>query len=238
VDDEAIVHGRINPLDEPQVHDVAAAGAEEHGRIEPPLEALQRRPNQRAVAVEADARVVPLRLEEGDRRDRNEPAAFTVPHEHSLEPLPRRGLRSGGQRGAHPIERCRQPIRMNRLHQVVERVDLECPYGKRIVGRRKNYPGHSLEPLQDVKAASARHFDVEQQQIHVVVRCACHRLVGGPRFPHHDDIGVRMKQPTQFVAGQPLVVHDHHSHVISAGTRSVATVDASRFVRVSVARSW
>jgi len=61
-----------------------------------------------------------------------------------------------------------QPFRAHRLHQVVERVELECLDGVPVMGGDENDRGRALQRAKmarQLDAAHARHLDIKQQHL-------------------------------------------------------------------------
>src|SRR5262249_26889525 len=102
-----------------QVHDLLAIRAKEHSRVEVLLERVERPPYQRTIFSEAQTRVVAFGFHQENLSELHDPTALTVAHEDLAERLTR------GPCGYDSFERRREPLRRDRLQQVIESIYLE-----------------------------------------------------------------------------------------------------------------
>ena len=147
--------------------------------------------------------------------------------------------REGGLLGSYPSsgagERLFEPTGVNRLQQVVNRVHFECLDGMFVKGRHEDEHGGLLRAFNEAacqfEAAETRHLDVEEHEIRLVRIDGREGLQAIARVRHDLHIIQLLELVTQFVAGQLLVVNDHHSKgghavICSAARRSGTSMRA------------
>ena len=137
--------------------------------------------------------------------------------------------------GAHPApgtgERLLEPAGVDRLQQVVDRVDLERLDGVFVEGRDEYEHRRLLrafdEPPRHFESAEAGHLDVEEHEVRLVLLDCGQCLQAVARVRHDLHIVQLLELVAQLVAGELLVVHDHHSQgghaVICSDARSSGT---------------
>src|SRR5439155_1378074 len=112
-----------------------------------------------------------------------------------------------GQALDHP----RQPLRLDRLDEVVEGLDSEGVDGVAIVRRDEDdsgtLPAVEDEP-SDLEAGHPRQLDVEEDDVVADAPGERERLAGGRGLSDYLDLGVRGEQVAQLTSGRLLVVHD------------------------------
>ena len=100
-----------------------------------------------------------------------------------------------------------------RLHHVVERVDLEGAQGVLVErGHEHDAARHvGAQRLEHREAVAARHLHVEEQQVGPQAAHDRDGLVPRRRLAHHLDRGLVREQRAHRVAGHRLVVRDHRA---------------------------
>ena len=110
------------------------------------------------------------------------------------------------------VYRIGEPRRIDRLQQVVDRVDLERLDGVLIVRgdeddlRRRVVAEH---PPRDLEAGEPRHLDVQEHDVGLQLVDRGQRLDTVAGLADHLDAADLIEQVAQLVAGQLLVVHEH-----------------------------
>jgi hypothetical protein len=115
--------------------------------------------------------------------------------------------------GPHPVQRGAKALLLERLHQVIERANVECPpcvalmRGDEDDGRRR---GRRLgEPFGHGEPAHLRHLDVEEHHLGAVRGDRLPRGGAVGALGHEAEVGLAGEEPTDPGPGQRLVVHDH-----------------------------
>jgi hypothetical protein len=128
-----------------------------------------------------------------------------------------------------PVQRLAQAGFVDRLQQVVDRVDLECAYRVLVIGRHER-DERQLMLLQHPHHADAvelGHLQVQQRQIRPFALDRRHRLRAGPRLGHNHDVFEGAQQRGEKRPCRPFVVGNHDAETcvheaVCADTRSAA----------------
>ncbi len=161
--------------DEVLADDRRAVEPHEQFGVEPFLERVHRMMDQPAAPADVEAHVVALGRHPIDVARRDPDQAGQVGGPEFLEPVrgrrgrARRSLFAALRNSRGPASSARfEPLRVDRLHQIIDRLDLErgdrelVEGGDEDDGRRRLLAG---ERARDVDAVEAGHGDVEQQQV-------------------------------------------------------------------------
>nr|GEU28026.1 hypothetical protein [Tanacetum cinerariifolium] len=225
-------------VDEIEVDDVAAAGAKEPLRIEPFLELVQGTQRERPVLVEIHARVIAVRFEQADVVQRDEPASFAILDEQFSVRCGRRrigsGMADGGRPACQPGQGRRHARRLDRLLQVVERIDFEGLQRVLVEGGRENHLRRVHQGGQHVEAAPARHLHVEEDQVGLERDDLLHAFGRVHRLAHDVHLRVRRQQAAQFGARQALVVDQQYAHLCGLRDGQCGAYPAAMFGQIQV----
>ena len=127
-----------------------------------------------------------------------------------LQPLGLLGAALFGQPLADPVQRRRQPVLLDRLHQIVDRLRLERAQGMLVIGgdehEQRRLDLH--HPGNDRKSVEARHLDVEEDEVGLVGLDRADRLaaVGGGGDDLH--VVMRLEAQAKPLGRQRLVVDE------------------------------
>ena len=128
--------------------------------------------DQPAARADMEPHIVALGGDPLDVRGGDPDQAAMVRHPEFLDmgrrPAPRRARRAAGEMGAHPLERALEPVGLDRLHQIVDRGDVEG--GDREIVERGDEHHRRIDRrlgqrAGDVDPVHAGHGDVEQHQV-------------------------------------------------------------------------
>src|SRR5580765_4124411 len=222
------VGARLDALDELQVEDLAAVGAEELRRVQAPLDCREAVRQQGPLLAPRQARRVALRGEQLHLAQRHEPAARPVADEQLLQygPALHRSWRAGT---VQALQRGGQAARVDRFQQVVEGIHLEGTHRVCIVRGREDDLRHVLEARQQVEAGAAGHLHVQEDQTGLLLLDHRPRLGGAAGLAAHLQPGMLGQQAPHLAARQGLVIHDHGLHgTIGRRTRATATSGRDR----------
>ena len=120
------------------------------------------------------------------------------------------GVRADHSHRAH--DGPRETLRLHRLEQIIEGVDLEGPDRVPVVRGHKNRAGRIFKGVEQLEAAAAGHLDVEEQQLGPEFRDG--REGGGlvRRLAHELQIRADLDETPQVLAREALVIDDHAAH--------------------------
>ncbi|MNV35677.1 hypothetical protein D3C71_1271290 [compost metagenome] len=127
----------------------------------------------------------------------------------------RAGLGSHGQvagrAGPQPRQRLGEPVRADRLEQVVDRLDVEGAGG--IVGMRgdEDHGGCGFLAVQEIESRAGSQFDVQENGIRIVVPDQPASLFDSGGLAFDLDRGCGFKQPAQVAPRRGLIVDDQHA---------------------------
>src|SRR5918999_4452626 len=220
----------------PQVRHVAAVHL--HEPVRPPALGQVRHAaaHQEALLVADHAHVVAVCLQEQDRLARHQagPAAQGGEGDHVVGAARSRG---GPARLAHAAERLRQAPPADRLHQVVERLQLEGTDRASLVGAHEHHRRRRLEATQhprQLEAVDAGHADVEEDRVEGPLRQRAERLLAARRGAHFGRLGQGAQLPREVGEGRPLVVYDEHVEAPLAHAARTPGCDFGTVSRTSV----
>ena len=115
--------------------------------------------------------------------------------------------------GAGFLHRLGDPLFVERLEQIVDRVYFECLHGILVEGGGKNDFGQrdlAIEQFLDyAKAVEARHLHIEKNQVGIVFADEIDALDAVLALGHDVDVANILQQEGEFVAGELLIVHDY-----------------------------
>ncbi len=124
---------------------------------------------------------------------------------------------------ARPRERGRQPLGLDGLEQIIERVDLEGAHGMVVVRGREDDARHVIEPRQQIEPRTARHLDVQEKQLRSERVDARHGFAHIARFAHDVDPGKVREQAPQLTPRQRFVIDDERFHETTSVARACGT---------------
>ena len=209
-----------------EVHEMRAVDTGEAARRKLPLEVGERRSAEVRAVVGVDAAVVAVGLHEMDLVVLEELAASSGDDRHPLD-----GSRIVGGALAEPFDEPREPLGVDGLEQVVERLDREGLEGVALVrgdehhGRRIVHLAHERRGLDP---GQSRHLDVEEDDVRARRARQGDRLGRTGRLPDDLDLRVAREQIAELRARGRLVVDEQganrHSSPSETGTSSRATV--------------
>ena len=194
-DRDPVVFDRELDPDEPRdVENNPTMDPDEHVFVEQRLELGQRLLLQVSPARRLHRHVIVLRFEVVDLLDRNHVHVGTIADENPLERrLPRASGRGQARRhflprrdsAARAIERLGEPLRAERLEQVVDGVHLERADGVLVVGSGENHRRlvQRIDFSQDIEAVAIGHLDVQKEQIRAELEYLLDRAHTISRFP-------------------------------------------------------
>ena len=154
----------------------------------------------------------------GPRRLGGSPGAVGLPRPGARRrrPIARHPLLGARERGgdAHVVER---------LEQVVDRVDLEGAHGVGVVGGHEHGGRQRLgaQRLQHLEAVDLRHLHVEEHQLDPRALDQ-RRGVDADAVADHGDLGIGLQDGPQRRAGERLVVDDRRADRRPHGARGGA----------------
>ena len=118
-----------------------------------------------------------------------------------------------------------ESLALHGLHDVVGRLRFEC--GQRELGMRgyEDYVRNRLaDLLHQLQPAAARHLDVHEDEVGLLVGDLAPRIAGGRGFADDLHIVIGRKQRAQHPTTEFFVVHDERTHPI----RAVVHVELAR----------
>ena len=116
---------------------------------------------------------------------------------------------------ARPLECCLEAFERDRLHDVVNRLKVECFECKVVVGSLEDDQRLGIgQVTRDIEAIHLRHGDVEQDDVRLASpnQLECFDTVRG--LPHHLDVEL-VQHDFQPPPGGGFVIHNEHTHVSS-----------------------
>ena len=218
-----VAAARLQLLDAIGIDDVRAVDADEAVRIEPRLHRRHRLAEEIGIALHMQPHVVPCGVHPVDfvRADEEDPAArfhdqpirrmglvrLEILH-HREEPLAEVAGALAFQPLARAIQRAQEPRAVERLQQVVERVDLEGPQRVLVVGRREDHHRDALrrEGAYDAKPIHDGNLHVEEHELGLEPLDGRERLGAIRTLPHDLDVGLLLQQREHALARHRLVV--------------------------------
>ena len=127
-----------------------------------------------------------------------------------LEPLGLLGAALLGQPLADPVERRRQPVLLDRLHQIIDRLRLERAQGMFVIGGDEHEQGRLdlHHPRNHRETVEAGHLDVEEDEVGLVGLDRPDRLaaVGGGGDDFH--VVMRLQAQAEALRRQRLIVDE------------------------------
>ena len=130
--------------------------------------------------------------------------------------------------GARAFQRGGEALGPHRLDEVVDRRGFEGRQRVRVVGGAEHHGRARFERgevARGLQPVDARHRDVEQHEVGMVLRARMQRFAPIARFGDQFDPGLFGEQVAQAFAREGFVVGDQHSHdrpPAGSGTRSSA----------------
>ena len=127
---------------------------------------------------------------------------------------------------AGTLERAKEPRAVERLQQVVERMDLERLQRVLVVGRREDderYPVRG-QRANHAEAIHDRDLDVEEDQLGLEPLDGRERLRAVGALAHHLDVGLLLQQREHALSSHRLIVHNQGANLrhVSAPPGEVA----------------
>jgi hypothetical protein len=107
-----------------------------------------------------------------------------------------------------PRQRFREPLRVHRLQQIVDRVDGESTQRMLLVGRDEDDLDRLIEQLEHLEAVELGHLDVEEEEIGAQLGRGLDRLEPVGALRDDLDVGMRGEVLADEPARQLLVVDD------------------------------
>jgi len=131
-------------------------------------------------------------------------------------------------RGAGTLERGLETTGHDRLHQIVEGVDLERLQRVAVVGGDEDdaWPARGRHAFEHFEPVHVGHAHVEQDEVRLVLEHRCDRRAPARRLAHHLETIDLGEAQAESVARRPLVVDDEHTDhrgSRSAGIRTRVT---------------
>src|SRR5690606_9556706 len=212
----------LQRADAPRGHQRVAMNAREQA-AELLFQRLQRILDQHLAAGMPDGDVFLVGAEIVDVVDIDE--AQRVAHARADLPAPlavalrqRRLLR--GVRPAGALQRRFQPFLAHRLHQVIGGLRLEGVDGEAVIGGGEDDRGRRGEARKMARALQpvhARHANVQQHHVGVVLDDLAKRFFAVARFANHFRASDRLQHATQAESRRRLIIHDQYAHHVSLG---------------------
>ena len=188
------------------------------------------------VGAGVEPHVIPIRFDpiNGFTADKNDPAVFlkyepVIPHESGaqilkecVEPLPRWQTPGVENLVAGVVEGLLKALAVERLEQVVNRVELERFKGVLVVSGNENDQrrlGGGADCLTNVEAAEHRHLHIEKHQVRLLFQNNLHSLAPIRALSGDLEVGVGFEQLPQARAGGRFVVRNQGSDFALAGHR-------------------
>ena len=140
------------------------------------------------------------------------PIGLEVAHEREQPPADVAGLLAVDL-AADALERALEALAVERLQQVVERLDLEGAQRVLIVGGHEHDRRHALgaDRLNHLEAVELRHVHVEEHEIGRLGEDGLDGFDAVPGFADHLDVRFRTEQRFHPLARERLVVDDERA---------------------------
>ena len=183
--------------------------------------ARERHPDEVRAGVGVQPRVVAVRLDVPHVRAVDEPRDAAELDRDRLAV----GLRRRWRVGRDPPDCLGQPVRVDRLEQVVGGLELE-RVDRVVVVRGDEHHAAAGRAAGAISSASARpsvpgHPDVEEHHVGRLGVQRCERLAGRRRGPDRADPGVLTEQVAELLERRRLVVHHEDVQAAARHGRSV-----------------
>ena len=130
----------------------------------------------------------------------------------------------------HLVERLVEPVGLDRLHQVVDSVHIECLEGILAVGGHEDDRRRILELVQGLcklHAGCLRHRDIEEHHVRTSLHELLDRFAGARGLRNAIDPASLLQQVLELRTCRSLVVHNHcpeHRHETSHIRFSASTI--------------